>query len=118
MLYRGDISLLNKPNFQKSVAVIGLTNPSADIIEREKNIVKHIVKNGGNIVSSLAIGCDTIINQTCLDCSGKTIAVLPSRLDKIIPSENSELANKIVEKGGLIITEYYNEPFFLKKVII
>ena len=110
LLYRGDISLLNRENFKKNVAVIGLLNPTADIAEREKTFVAEIVKRGGNIVSGLALGCDSIAHKTCLENNGKTIAVLPSRLANILPKENIDLANEIVAKGGLLVTEYYNEP--------
>lgn len=110
LLYRGDISLLNKENFKRNVAVIGLLNPTADIVNREKVFVAEIVKKGGNIISGLALGCDSIAHKTCLENNGKTIAVLPSRLNNILPKENINLANEIVAKGGLLITEYYNEP--------
>ena len=110
LLYRGDISLLNKDNFKRNVAVIGLLNPTTDIAEREKVLVEEIVKKGGNIVSGLALGCDSIAHRVCLENKGKTIAVLPSRLDNILPRGNIDLANEIVAKGGLLVTEYYNEP--------
>lgn len=37
---------------------------------------------------------------------GYTIAVLPSSIDKILPSSNQKLANKIVENGGLLLSKY------------
>ena len=37
---------------------------------------------------------------------GKTIAVVGNGLDTIYPSENKELADKIIESGGAIISEY------------
>lgn len=110
LLYRGDISLLNKDNYLKNVAVIGLLDPTEDIAAREASFVEKIVKKGGNIVSGLALGCDTVAHRACMDNGGKTIAVLPSRLDNILPKENRGLAEEIVEKGGLLVTEYYNEP--------
>ena len=108
LFYRGDISLLG--NLQNNVTVIGLTEPSSDIIQREQKIVAELVAQGFNIVSGLAKGCDTISHETCLACGGKTIAILPSTLTKIVPAENSKLANKIVKNGGLLITEYFTEP--------
>ena len=41
---------------------------------------------------------------------GKTIAILPSTLDNILPKENLELAERIVDEGGLLISEYYEAP--------
>ena len=42
----------------------------------------------------------------CIKGKGKTIAVLASSLDNIIPSRNIQLANEILEDGGLILSEY------------
>lgn len=44
-----------------------------------------------------------------MDSSGKTVAVLPSPLNNILPTRNKGLAFKIVEEGGLIVTEYGND---------
>ena len=38
--------------------------------------------------------------------NGKTIAVLGSGIDEIYPKENIELAKKILQVGGCIISEY------------
>ena len=110
LLYWGDISLLNKENFQKNVAVIGVLDPSESIIEREKKYVALLVKYGMNIVSGLADGCDSISHETCIENGGRTIAVLPCPLDHIAPAKNRNLAMKIIENGGLLITEYFNQP--------
>ena len=62
------------------------------------------------IVSGLAAGCDSIAHKSCLEMNGKTIAILPSPISKIYPAENKKLAEDIVKKGGLLISEYYKEP--------
>lgn len=107
LFYCGDLSLLKASS--KNIAVIGLLNPDPDteIIERE--IVDELVKNGATIVSGLALGCDTIAHRQTLDSNGKTIAILPSPSNNIMPGENKELANEIVQKNGLLISEYYDE---------
>jgi DNA processing protein len=64
------------------------------------------VKNGATIVSGLAFGCDSISHQQALDSNGKTVAVLPSPLNSIMPVRNKGLAFQIVEEGGLLVTEY------------
>ncbi|MDE5770103.1 MAG: DNA-protecting protein DprA [Ruminococcus sp.] len=110
LLYWGAISLLNEENFQKNVAVIGVLDPSESIIEREKKFVAKLVKSGMNIVSGLAEGCDAISHETCIENGGKTIAVLPCPLDHISPAKNRNLAMKIIESGGLLITEYFDQP--------
>ena len=105
---RGDISLLKEINH--NVAVVGVLNPSEEIVAREKRVVAELVEKGFTIVSGLARGCDTIAHRECLACGGKTVAFLPTTLSDIYPKENATLAEKIVEGGGLVITEYVTEP--------
>lgn len=106
--YRGDISLLQDLN--DKVAVIGAIDPTDEIEQREKVIVKKLIEKGIVVVSGLAKGCDEIAHRTCVENDLKTIAILPSTLKKIYPASNRELAEKIVENGGLLLTEYYYEP--------
>lgn len=107
LFYKGNIDLLNPQN--KNVTVIGLLNPEGDIEERERKIVAEFVKKGATIVSGLAFGCDSISHQQALDSNGRTVAILPSPLNNILPTRNKGLAFKIVEEGGLLITEYGND---------
>lgn len=104
LYYKGDIDLLSIDNI--NITVIGLLNPEGSIEERERKIVAEFVKKGATIVSGLAFGCDSISHQQALDSNGKTIAVLPSPLSSIMPTRNKDLAFKIVEEGGLLVTEY------------
>ncbi|MBQ8196881.1 MAG: DNA-processing protein DprA [Clostridia bacterium] len=105
--YKGDITLLN--NADKNVAVIGVLTPTNETVEREQKVIKSLTKKGYNIVSGLAKGCDTVAHSESIKNNAKTIVFLPSTIENIYPKENVGLANKIVENGGLIITEYVNE---------
>ena len=107
LFYKGDIDLLSIEN--KNISVIGLLNPEGYIEERERKIVAQFVKNGATIVSGLAFGCDSISHQQALDSNGKTVAILPSPLNNILPARNKGLAFQIVEEGGLLVTEYGND---------
>ena len=107
LFYRGDLSLLKTTS--KNIAVIGLLNPDKDIEIMEQEVVAELVKNGATIISGLALGCDTIAHRQALNSNGKTVAILPSPLNNILPVTNKELANEIVNKGGLLITEYYED---------
>lgn len=108
LFYKGDISLLSKNNL--NIAVIGVLNPDDKIELTERMVATEILKYEATIVSGLALGCDTIAHKTALEHSGKTIAILPSTLNNIIPKENIELAERIVANGGLLISEYYEAP--------
>ena len=76
----------------------------------EQKIVKELIDNNLVIVSGLARGCDTIAHKTCLTCDGKTIVILPTIFDDLYPKENEKLVSVIIENGGLVITEYVNNP--------
>jgi DNA processing protein len=104
LYYKGNIDLLSIDN--TNITVIGLLNPEGDIEERERKIVAEFVKKGATIVSGLALGCDSIAHRQALDSNGKTVAILPSPLNKILPVRNKGLAFQIVEEGGLLVTEY------------
>lgn len=106
--YRGDISLLNDRD--KNFAVVGSLTPTENILYRENAAVAELTERGYRIVSGLAKGCDTAAHMTCLACGGKTIAVLPSTLSNIYPKKNARLAERIVQSGGLVLTEYITEP--------
>jgi DNA processing protein len=106
LFYKGDIDLLHIEN--NNITVIGLREPDEKIEERERKIVQEIIKHEITIVSGLAFGCDTIAHQEAIK-GGKTIAILPSPLNNILPAKNSNLAYEIIEKGGLLISEYFED---------
>lgn len=106
--YNGNINLIK--DISKNIAVIGVLTPNDEIALREKRIISSLIKNNICIVSGLARGCDSIAHSECLKSNGKTIAFLPSTIDKIYPTENANLAENIVANGGLIITEFVTEP--------
>lgn len=102
--YRGDISLLNS----SGIAIIGTREATEDGIFAGKYIAGEFAKRDFNIVSGLAIGCDTCAHRGALEVQGKTTAFLANGLDaeSIYPPENKELAEEIVNNGGLLLSEY------------
>lgn len=104
LYYRGEISALNKPG----VAVIGTREPTAIGTEAGIFFARELAKRGFNIVSGLAVGCDTTGHEGALSVGGTTTAFLANSLawDDIYPQANVELAHRIVENGGLLLSEY------------
>jgi DNA processing protein len=101
---KGNIEALHH---KLGVAVIGTRQPSdwgRKIGERLGNLFGQAEFN---VVSGLAIGCDTAGHRGCLDIGGTTTAVLGEGLQKIYPKENKALAAEILEKGGVLVSEYF-----------
>lgn len=104
---KGNIDLLNS----NSIAIIGSRACSMYGIEQAKLFSSSLTFQGITIVSGLAIGIDTVAHTSCLECNGKTIAVLGCGFNHIFPKENIKLYEEIIEKQGLVISEYPpNEP--------
>lgn len=100
--YRGDLSVLEHP----CVALVGTRDMTPYGERLAEWIVPPLVQARCTTVSGLAFGIDAVIAQTTLDCDGKTVAVLGSGLGAVSPKTNDRLATLIVQKGGLLLSEY------------
>lgn len=60
------------------------------------------------IVSGMALGIDGEAHKAALDVGLPTVAILPSSLDEksIYPSSNKALAQRILARGGALLSEY------------
>lgn len=100
--YRGDLSVLEHP----CVAVVGTRDMTAYGKRVTEWLVPGLVRAGCTTVSGLAFGVDAVAAQATLDHGGRTVAVLGSGLGVIYPKEHARLAEKIVQGGGLLLSEY------------
>ena len=98
----GNTQLLN----EYAVSIIGSRNCSryGEIVA--KKIALDLVRNKIIVISGMAKGIDTHAHIGALIGDGKTIAVLGAGFNNIYPRENEKLYNKILEKGGAIVSEY------------
>lgn len=99
---KGDKELLK----QMGIAVIGSRTTSNYGRKMCKIFTNNLVGYNLNIISGMAIGIDAAVHKSCIEAGGKTIAVLPCGLKHVYPKKNEQLYNKIIETGGLIISEY------------
>lgn len=103
LYYRGNLK-----KDELSLAVVGsrrLGPYGRQVIEK---LIPGLVQNDFTIVSGLALGADAAAHQECLRYGGRTIAVLGSGIDKasVYPKYNARLAEKIIDDGGLIMSEF------------
>lgn len=89
-----------------AVGVVGTRKPTRYGEKAGATITSELTRHGLVIVSGLARGIDTIAHETCLAEKGTTTAVLGCGIDRIYPSENRDLAERIVSRGGCIVSEF------------
>ncbi len=100
-------SSLSAPrNDRSSIAVVGARKVTSYGMQVTELFTQQLVHSGFTIVSGLALGVDAVAHQTTLENGGNTIAVLGCGVDCCTPRENQNIYNQIIEKGGIIVSEY------------
>ncbi|HZT68535.1 MAG TPA: DNA-processing protein DprA [Terriglobia bacterium] len=84
------------------LAVVGSRRPSAYGLQVARKLARDLAERGLVIVSGLARGIDSAAHHGALEANGKTIAVQGRGMDRIYPSENKRLAERIAESGAVI----------------
>ncbi|MEI8360832.1 MAG: DNA-processing protein DprA [bacterium] len=103
LYYRGKFPLK-----EQSLAVVGTRKHSPYGVQLVNHLIPPLVSSGLTITSGLALGIDSLIHNATLEAGGRTIGVLGSGIDRssIYPRHNQQLADKIINNGGAIISEY------------
>lgn len=111
LYYCGNLELVNKPD-TIFLCVVGSRKYSNYGYDACTQLLSALKDKPVVIVSGLALGIDGIAHKTALSVGLPCIAVPGSGLDPntIYPRSHVGLANEIVSKGGLLISEY--EPQF------
>ncbi len=100
----------------KTVAIVGTRKPTKYGSEIAYRLAYEAAKRGAIVVSGLAYGIDSVAHRGALDAGGITIAVLGTPIDKIYPRAHLGLAEKIVETGGVVMSELAPGAKFYPKV--
>ncbi|MBM4316211.1 MAG: DNA-protecting protein DprA [Deltaproteobacteria bacterium] len=103
-----------KPFEKPCFAIVGTRKPSIYGIKAALGFSKQLASLGFTIVSGLARGIDSYAHWGALMADGTTVAVLGHGLGRIYPPENRILAEKIIEKGGALVSEYEKDEPPLK----
>ena len=103
LYYRGEL----KPE-ESCFAIVGTRRYSNYGKDISLEIAADLAEAGLTIVSGLAPGIDTFSHQAAVERNRRTIAVLGTGVDEesIYPRENINLARKILENGGCLVSEY------------
>ena len=91
----------------RMLCVVGSRSTSIYGRRMTQQLVGGLAKYKVAIVSGMALGIDSEAHKTALDAGLPTVAVLPSSLDEasIYPSTNRPLAQRILARGGALISE-------------
>ncbi|MFA5746723.1 MAG: DNA-processing protein DprA [Candidatus Paceibacterota bacterium] len=93
---------------ENCLAIVGARICSAYGAETAGEMAKGASQNGLTVVSGLAAGIDSAAHQAAVQLEKRTIAVLGGGLDRnsFYPKQNLALAQKILETGGALLSEY------------
>ncbi len=103
LYYRGN---WNNEIFDKTIVIVGsrkMTKYGQEIINK---FMPDIVSKNITVVSGFMYGVDSQAHNECVELGGKTVAVLGSGLNYLATSDNDKLYTKILESGGIVISEY------------
>ena len=98
----GDVAALKKTG----CAIVGTRHASLYGRETARRFGYQLAAAGYSVISGFARGIDTEAHAGAVQAGGVTVAVLGGALDRLYPQENKKFAREVVEKGGLIVTEY------------
>jgi DNA processing protein len=100
---KGSLATLTNP---KKLAVVGTRHASELGLRLARKIASELSDLGVCVVSGLALGIDTAAHEGAIKGSGSTVAVLAHGLDQVAPKSNERLAAEILEKNGVLLSEY------------
>jgi DNA processing protein len=89
-----------------AIAVVGTRKATGEGRALAREFGELFAQRGIPVVSGLAFGIDAAAHEGALAGGGITIAVLAVGLDHVYPRSHTALAQRIVERGGALISEY------------
>jgi DNA processing protein len=90
---------------ERAVAIVGTRRASGYGLSVASEIAAELAAVGVVVVSGLALGIDGAAHRSAVAAGGRSIAVLPSPLDRVYPPRHRSLARAIVDGGGALVTE-------------
>lgn len=99
---RGNAALPRRPG----IAVVGTRHPTPYGSGMAEMLSRDLANRGLVIFSGMARGVDSAAHKGALDAGGNTVAVWGTGIDVVYPKENKRLAERIVESGGTIVSEF------------
>ena len=89
-----------------TAAVVGSRAPTNYGRRMARRLAADLARRRVAVVSGLARGIDSEAHEAALEAGGTTWAVLGSGLGRVYPPENRDLARRIVDEGGCLLSEF------------
>lgn len=103
LFIKGNRNLLLSKN---NISVVGARKITSYGRQVTETLVANLIRNNIVITSGMAMGVDSVAHETAIKNKGLTIAVLGCGVDCPYPKENEKLYEEILDKNGLIVSEY------------
>ena len=88
------------------IAIVGTRRATPDGNRIAEHFGRELARAGLGIVSGLALGIDAAAHEGAVEARGFSVAVLANGVDRIYPNTNARLGERILQSGGMIISEY------------
>jgi DNA processing protein len=97
-----------EPRNLRAIAVVGTRQATEEGRATAARLAQSLAKAQVTVMSGLARGIDTAAHTATLEAGGTTVAVIGTGiLARTYPPENSRLAQRIVENGGAIVSQFW-----------
>lgn len=101
LFYKGTADL----NHARTVAIVGTRKPTAYGLRMTEEITEGLKSYNTLVISGLALGVDVAAHRKCVEINIPTIGVMGSGMQRIYPTQNTDIAHRMCSNGGLL-TEY------------
>jgi DNA processing protein len=97
-----------EPRSLRAIAVVGTRQATPQGHATAARLARGLAQAGVTVFSGLARGIDTAAQAATIEAGGRTVAVVGTGiLAPVYPAENGELAERIVEAGGAIVSQFW-----------
>lgn len=101
LFYRGNLNSNLNP-----ISIVGTRKVTPYGKQFIQDLLSQFITTNVCTISGLALGADTCVHEESLKNQIPTIAVLAQSLNTIYPASNKNLAKRILENNGALMTEY------------
>lgn len=92
-----------------AIAVVGARKAKKTSVEKGKEFGYQLAIGGAIVITGGAVGIDAAVAMGAMSGQAPIISVLPVALNSPYVSQNAFLRESIVDKGGVLLSEYFSQ---------